>query len=107
MESSSILTNNSTSTDSGDETVTSLTTLSLDPGKAAATVFNNNEGLYSLWQASVYLLLEALGLKTSSKGIHENYEHTDLDTVATKGNFYSRPSDLFLKVRLYGASIYC
>jgi hypothetical protein len=100
MESSSILAKNSTPANSVDETVTSLTALSLDPGKAAATVFNNNESLYSLWQTNVYLLLEAFGQKTSSKGIHEDYEHTDLDTVAKRGNFPSRPSDLFLKVRL-------
>lgn len=97
MESSSTLAKNSTG---ADETVTSLTALSLDPGKAAATVFNNNESLYSLWQTNVYLLLEAFGQKTSSKGIHEDYEHIDLDTVAKRGNFPSRPSDLFLKVCL-------
>ncbi len=101
MESSSTLINNTSSSASFDETVTSLTALSLDPGKAVATIFNYEEGLlYSLWQVVVYLLLEALGRKSSlSKGIHEDYEHANLDTVAKKGKFPSRPSDLFLKGR--------
>jgi hypothetical protein len=96
-DSSSILTN---SAGSENETVTSLTAKSLDPGKAVATIYSNREGLlYSLWRPAAYLLLEAFGLNKSSKGIHEDYEHADLEAVAARGNFRSRPSDLFLKVR--------
>jgi hypothetical protein len=88
--------------DSGDVTVTSLTAKSFDPAQAVATVIKTQEGLlYSLWRVVVFLLFEALGLSKSSthQGIHEDYEHADLETVAKRGRFPNRPSDLFLKVQ--------
>lgn len=96
MSSSVPLTNSSSG--SQNETVTSITAKTLDPGKAVETIYSKEGLLYSLWRAAVYLLLEVFGFKSSSKGIYEDYEHANLDQVAAKGNFPSRPSDLFLKV---------
>ena len=92
-----------TDPDTGDVTVTSLTAKTFDPRQATATVIKNQEGLlYSLWRVVLFLFFEALGLNKSSnhKGIHEDYEHANLDKVASRGKFPYRPSDLFLKVQL-------
>ena len=89
--------------DTGHVTVTSLTAKTFDPRRAVVTVIKNQEGLiYSLWRVLVFLLFEALGLKKSSnhRGIHDDYEHVDLDKFAARGRFPYRPSDLFLKVEL-------
>jgi len=91
-----------TDPDTGDVTVTSLTAKTFDPSQATATVIKNQEGLlFSLWRVVLFLLFQALGLnKSGHKGIHEDYEHADLDKVAARGKFPNRPSDLFLKVQL-------
>lgn len=78
------------------ETVTSITAKTFNPGKAASTMFAQEGLLYSLWRVAMYLL-EAQGLKSSSR-IDNEYEQADLDKVAARGKFPSRPSDLFLKV---------
>ena len=92
-----------TDPDTGDVTVTSLTAKTFNPSQATATVIKNQEGLlYSLWRVVLFLLFEALGLNKSAdhKGIHEDYEHANLDKIAARGKFPHRPSDLFLKVQL-------
>jgi hypothetical protein len=102
-----------TDPDTGDVTVTSLTAKTFNPGQATATVIKNQEGLlYSLWRVVLFLLFEALGLNKSAdhKGIHEDYEHANLDEVAARGKFPHRPSDLFLKVQIkvgQGLNIRC
>jgi len=81
------------------ETVTSITAETYNPGKAASTIFAQEEGLlYSLWRVLVYLL-EVQGLKSSTR-IDDDNEQADLDKAAARGRFHFRPSDLFLKVLL-------
>ena len=82
------------------ETVTSITAKTLDPAKAASKIFAQEGLLYSLWRLALYLVVYLFAAKEhkSSVRIDDEYEQADLDTVAARGNFPSRPSDLFLKV---------
>jgi hypothetical protein len=82
------------------ETVTSLVAKTFDPAKAASKIFAQEGLLYSLWRLAVYLLeyLFAAKQHKSSVRVDDEYEQADLDTVAARGKFPSRPSDLFLKV---------
>jgi hypothetical protein len=47
----------------------------------------------------MYLYLAAIGSKFSEE-VYKDYGHADLDTIAKRGAFPSRPSDLFLKAQI-------
>lgn len=85
---------------SAPETVTSIVAKTFDPAKAASKMFAQEGLLYSLWRLAVYLLeyLFAAQEHKSAVRVDDEYEKADLDAVAARGNFLSRPSDLFLKV---------
>jgi hypothetical protein len=85
---------------SAPETVTSIVAKTFDPAKAASKMFAQEGPLYSLWRLAVYLLKYLFAAKEhkSSICVDDDYEQADLDTVAARGKFPARPSDLFLKV---------
>jgi hypothetical protein len=78
------------------ESVTSLTAQSLDPGKASERIFSSEGLLYSLWSAAAHIIT-VIGLKEAKAPV-DTLHAIDFEKVASMGNFGTRPSDLFLKV---------
>jgi hypothetical protein len=81
--------------------VTSIAAKTFNPSKAASTLFAQQGLLYSLYSLCRLVvctcLLQVQGL-TSAAGTDNENDQADLDKVAARGRFPSRPSDLFLKV---------